>query len=185
MRPVLFSSKTPIEVEVHGDDLRKLREYGDRAQAVMAAMPELADVETSLQSGAPEVQIVYDRDRLALYGLNIRDVARLVRDKVQGFEASKFNLKDRRIPIVVRLNMDDRETVEDIRGHHHQSRRRPADPSLRRGRGDPGRGTQRGAPHRRPARGADQREHRGGLAQRRDVEDRRSACNARSPGPPR
>jgi HAE1 family hydrophobic/amphiphilic exporter-1 len=73
-------------------------------------------VESSLQSGAPEVQIVYDRDRVALYGLNIRDVARLVRDKVQGYEATKFNLKDRRIPIVVRLNMDDRETVEDVRG---------------------------------------------------------------------
>ena len=38
-----------------------------------------------------------------------------VRDKVQGFEATRFNLKDRRIPIVVRLQMDDRETVEDVR----------------------------------------------------------------------
>jgi HAE1 family hydrophobic/amphiphilic exporter-1 len=39
-----------------------------------------------------------------------------VRDKVQGFEATRFNMKDRRIPILVRLNMSDRETVENIRG---------------------------------------------------------------------
>jgi len=110
VRPVLFSSKTPIEVEVYGDDLSELR------SVAVQALPELADVETSLQRGAPEVQIVYDRDRLARYGLNIQQVAQLVRNKVQGFEATRFNLKDRRIPIVVRLAMDDRETVDDVRG---------------------------------------------------------------------
>jgi HAE1 family hydrophobic/amphiphilic exporter-1 len=116
VRPVLFSSRTPIEVEIQGDDLPKLRRHGDRAAAVMEGLDELADVETSLQRGAPEVQIVYDRDRLARYGLNILQVAQLVRNKVQGFEATRFNLKDRRIPIVVRLSMDDRETVDDVRG---------------------------------------------------------------------
>jgi HAE1 family hydrophobic/amphiphilic exporter-1 len=37
-----------------------------------------------------------------------------VRDKVKGYEATRFNLKDRRIPILVRLAMSDRETVEDV-----------------------------------------------------------------------
>jgi HAE1 family hydrophobic/amphiphilic exporter-1 len=116
LRPVLFSSKTPIEVEIQGDDLRVLKQYADRAEAAMIALPELADVETSLRSGAPEVQVVYDRDRLSRYDLNIRDVAERVRSKVKGFEATKFNLHDRRIPIVVRLAVLDRETVDDIRG---------------------------------------------------------------------
>jgi HAE1 family hydrophobic/amphiphilic exporter-1 len=115
-RPVLFSSKTPIEIEVHGIDLIQLREYADRSLEAMREIPELADVEATLKSGAPEVQIIYDRDRLSRFGLNIQEVARLVRDKVKGYEATRFNLKDRRIPIVVRLALDDRETVEDIRG---------------------------------------------------------------------
>jgi HAE1 family hydrophobic/amphiphilic exporter-1 len=115
VRPVLFSSKTPIEVEIHGDDLMQLKDYANEAAALMAGLPELADVEAMLRSGAPEVQIVYDRDRLSRYGLNIRTVATLVRDKIKGFEATSFNLTDRRIPIVVRLAVDDRETVEDIR----------------------------------------------------------------------
>jgi HAE1 family hydrophobic/amphiphilic exporter-1 len=113
-RPVLFSFKAPIEVEVHGDDLVLLRRQAEAAKAVMAGMPELADVETTLRRGAPEVQVVYDRDRLARYDLNPQQVARLVRDQVQGFEATRYNLKDRRIPIVVRLQLEDRESVEDV-----------------------------------------------------------------------
>lgn len=115
-RPVLFSSKTPIEVEIHGDDLVQLRRYSDEIRGIMETMPELADVQSTLQSGAPEIQVVYDRARLMRYGLNIGTVARLVRDKVQGFEATRFNLLDRRVPIVVRLTESDRETVEHIRG---------------------------------------------------------------------
>jgi HAE1 family hydrophobic/amphiphilic exporter-1 len=114
-RPVLFSFKAPVEVEVHSDDLILLRQQAERVKETMAAMPQLADVETTQQRGAPEVQVVYDRDLLSRYGLNLADVARLVRDKVQGFEATRFNLKDRRIPILVRLRMEDRETVEEVR----------------------------------------------------------------------
>ncbi len=113
-RPVLFSSRTPIEVEVHGDELESLKRYGEAVREVMADMPELADVELSLKSGAPEVQIVYDRDRLSRYNLNLRQTAELVRDQVQGIEATRFNMKDRRVPVIVRLAEDERESVEDI-----------------------------------------------------------------------
>jgi HAE1 family hydrophobic/amphiphilic exporter-1 len=114
-RPVLFSFKAPIEIEVHGDDLAQLRQQAQTVQETMDAMPQLADVESTQRRGAPEVQVVYNRDLLARYGMNPGQVARLVRDKVQGYEATRFNLKDRRIPIVVRLQMTDRESVEDVK----------------------------------------------------------------------
>ncbi len=114
VRPVLFSFKAPVEVEVHGDDLVSLRRQAELARQNLASMPELTDIEVSLRRGAPEVQVVYNRDLLARYGLNPQQVATLVRNQVQGFEATRFNLKDRRIPILVRLRMEDRETVQDV-----------------------------------------------------------------------
>ncbi len=113
-RPVLFSSKTPIEVDVEGDDLARLKAMAARVRGEMASLPELADVETTLRSGAPEVQIVYDRQRLARFGLDLRQVAEQVRNQVKGYEATRFNRQDRRIPVVVRLEQDDRETVRDV-----------------------------------------------------------------------
>ncbi|MBD3853595.1 MAG: efflux RND transporter permease subunit, partial [Acidobacteria bacterium] len=87
VRPVLFSFRTPIEVEIHGDNLVDLRRMSERVAEVMDSMPELADVETSQRAGAPEVQIEYDREQLARYGLNIEEVAAGVRDAVKGAEA--------------------------------------------------------------------------------------------------
>lgn len=114
-RPVLFSFKTPIEVEIHGNDLIALRRTAERVRQVMDDMPELADVETTQRRGAPEIQIEYDRERLARASLDIQDVAQLVKAAVKGEEATKYNLTDRRVPIVVRFDEKDRHTVEDIR----------------------------------------------------------------------
>jgi len=114
VRPVLFSFQTPIEVEVHGINLLALRQKAEEVKEVMAGLPALADVETTQRPGAPEVQIVYDRDQLSRYGLNIQAVARQVRDAVKGYEATLYNLGDRRIPIVVRLQEEDRRRVTDV-----------------------------------------------------------------------
>jgi hydrophobic/amphiphilic exporter-1 (mainly G- bacteria), HAE1 family len=114
VRPVLFSSKTPIVVEIQGDDLVKLKAISKQAETILAQLPALADVEASLRSGAPEIQVVYHRDKLSTYNLNIGTVARQVRDMVKGYEATRFNMKDRRIPIVARVDEDARAHVEDI-----------------------------------------------------------------------
>jgi HAE1 family hydrophobic/amphiphilic exporter-1 len=114
VRPVLFSSKTPIVVEIEGDDLAKLKAISKQAESVLSQLPVLADVEATLRSGAPEIQLTYHRDKLAAYDLNIATVARQVRDMVKGFEATRFNMKDRRIPIVARLDEPARENVADV-----------------------------------------------------------------------
>src|SRR6185503_6432201 len=114
VRPVLFSSKTPIVVEIEGDDLMKLKSLSKQAESIMAQLPALADVEATLRSGAPETQVTYHRDKLATYNLNIATVAKQVRDMVKGFEATLFNMKDRRTPIVARLDEAGRENVGDV-----------------------------------------------------------------------
>jgi HAE1 family hydrophobic/amphiphilic exporter-1 len=114
-RPVLFSFKTPIEVEVRGHDLDELAAATNAVSARLQAIPGLRDVKSSIQPGNPEVQIFYDRDALARLGLDIRNVAELVRDKVQGKEASKFNRRDRKVPIRVRADGMDEASVEELR----------------------------------------------------------------------
>ena len=106
--PALFSFKTPIEVEVRGNDLQELRRVGQEAASQLRQIPGLVDVRSSLQAGNPELQISYKRDRLANYGLRLRDVAELVRNKVQGKVATDFRQDERQIDVLVRLRKEDR-----------------------------------------------------------------------------
>lgn len=114
-RPALFSFKTPIEVEIRGYDLPTLTRLGREAERVMAEIEGLYDVQSSLQRGNPEVQIVYNRDVLAKYDLNVRSVASLVREKVQGNVVTRFREADRRIDVLVRVDESDRAGVSDLR----------------------------------------------------------------------
>lgn len=114
VRPVLFSFHKPIVVEIQGDDLPTLRQLAQEAETLLQSHRELADVETTLRQGAPEIQIAYDRQRLSHYGLNLGQVAEQVKTLVKGFEATRYNLKDRRIPIIVQLEEADRRFMRQI-----------------------------------------------------------------------
>jgi HAE1 family hydrophobic/amphiphilic exporter-1 len=113
--PALFSFKTPIEVEIRGYDLRRLRQLSLEAESRMASLPGLVDVKSSLQAGNPELQISYKRDQLAAYGLSLRNVAELVRHKVQGKVATDFRQNERQIDVLVRLREEDRLGLDELR----------------------------------------------------------------------
>jgi multidrug efflux pump subunit AcrB len=112
--PTLFSFKNPIEIEVRGHDLTLLKRLSREAEAALSHVPGLVDVRSTLQAGHPEIQIVYHRDRLAEYGLNLRTVADLIRTKVQGRVATEFRREDRLIDIVVRLREQDRLGLAEL-----------------------------------------------------------------------
>jgi HAE1 family hydrophobic/amphiphilic exporter-1 len=114
-RPVLFSFKTPVEVELRAGDLESLAVATTAVQARLERLPALRDVKASIQPGSPEVHIVYDRDELTRRGLDIRAVAELVRDKVQGSEATKYTRVDRKIPVRVRLRGADEASLQELR----------------------------------------------------------------------
>ncbi|RMG94848.1 MAG: efflux RND transporter permease subunit [Deltaproteobacteria bacterium] len=114
-RPVLFSFKTPVEVEVRGYDLDDLAQATELVAERLRRIEGLRDVAGSIRPGSPEIQIEYDRDALARLGLDVRTVAELVRDKVQGNEATQFNQRDRKIPVRVRLANARNLTTEQLR----------------------------------------------------------------------
>ena len=114
VRPVLFSSNKPIVVEIQGENLTTLQRMAQEAEVLLQEHSELADVETTLKRGAPEIQISYDRQSLSRFGLNLAQVAEQVKNLVKGFEATRYNLKDRRIPIIVQLQEEDRELIHHI-----------------------------------------------------------------------
>lgn len=113
-RPVLFSFKTPIEIEIKGQDREYLKRYSDESVQAIAALPGLTDVTNSIQPGSPELQINFDRDKLRLHGLDIYQVAQMVRDMVEGSIATELRRADRLYDIRVRLQRSDIRNRVDL-----------------------------------------------------------------------
>ena len=112
---MLFSFKTPIELEIHGYNLTKLQQTVSQLEDDLTGIPGLFDVKSSMQRGNPEVQIVYNRALLAKYNLNILEVASIVRNKIRGDVATEFKEQDRKIDVLVQLREKDRESIDDLR----------------------------------------------------------------------
>ena len=113
-RPALFSFKTPIEVIIQGYNLLALKTQAERLKQRMEQIPGLSDLKASTEGGNPEVQIRFDRRRLASFGMTVSQGANLVRNKVLGEVPTAFNERDRKIDIRVRLQEEDRHSIEDV-----------------------------------------------------------------------
>ncbi len=114
-RPSYFSVKTPIEVIIFGDDLEELRSYSLETARVLADVPGLVDVRSSLEAGNPELQVVFDRQRLAALGLDMGVLSETLRNRVLGVVPTRFKEQDRQIDIRIRNRVQDRQSVQDVR----------------------------------------------------------------------
>jgi len=114
-KPTYFSLKTPLEVVLFSDDLEVLGAYTPQLADALSGVAGLVDVRSSLEEGNPELQVVFHRDRLAALGLDMRQVAETLRDRVLGAVPTRFREADRQIDIRVRNLEDHRASVEDIR----------------------------------------------------------------------
>jgi hydrophobic/amphiphilic exporter-1 (mainly G- bacteria), HAE1 family len=113
-RPSLFTFKTPIEIEISGFDLDKLKEAGDAVARKLSANDRFADVKSTMETGSPEIQILFDRDRAAALGLQVHEVADRVVSNVRGDVATRYSWRDRKIDVLVRAREADRASIDEI-----------------------------------------------------------------------
>jgi len=114
-RPTLFSFRTPIEVEVRGYNLQELERLSMDLAQEMRNIEGLRDVKASTEGGNPEVQIVFNRRRLAHAGLDVATIGNIIRNKVLGEVSTELNRQDRKVDIRVRARQEDRNNVEALR----------------------------------------------------------------------
>jgi HAE1 family hydrophobic/amphiphilic exporter-1 len=114
-QPTLFTFKTPVEVEIAGFDLVKLKDISRSIAQRLETSGRFADVKSTMESGHPEIRILFDREKTAALGLQVYEVADRVVNKVRGEVASRYSWHDRRIDILVRTREEDRNSVDQLR----------------------------------------------------------------------
>jgi cobalt-zinc-cadmium resistance protein CzcA len=106
--------KSDVGISLYGDDLEKLREKADEIAKAVAKVPGAADVQVEQTGGLPYLRVVVDRQAVARYGVNARDVLDAVA-VIGGKEVGQVFEGQRRFPIQVRLGPDWRADLDRVR----------------------------------------------------------------------
>ncbi|MDT8339886.1 MAG: efflux RND transporter permease subunit [Longimicrobiales bacterium] len=100
------SSGPAVNVEIVGEDPAVLKALSEGAIEVLQNHPvftRMVGLESDLDAARPELSVVVDREKAALWDLSTADVGRAVRGAIQGIEAAKYRTGTDEYDIVVRL----------------------------------------------------------------------------------
>src|SRR5258706_11200804 len=103
-----------IQFMIAGPDLKKLEEYSSKIVAKMKTIPDAVDVDSTLISGKPELQLEVDRDTAADLGVRVGDASQALNTLVAGQDATTFNQGTDQYDVTVRAINPFRTSAEGL-----------------------------------------------------------------------
>jgi CzcA family heavy metal efflux pump len=111
---MLSGTRASIAVKIFGDDLAELRRVAEEVRGVMSGVSGAVDVSIEQQVDIPQLAVVFDRDRIARYGLRAGALAGSVETALAGHVVTQVLEEQRTYDVVVRYgdrHRADRDSV--------------------------------------------------------------------------
>jgi heavy metal efflux system protein len=112
---LMTGSKQDIAIKIFGDDLNTLSDKASEIEKVIRSIPGVQDINVEKVTGLAQVQVEYNRDRMAQYGLSVEEVNSVLRAAFAGSQAGVVFDEEKRFGLVVRLDKDYRQNLVDIK----------------------------------------------------------------------
>ena len=112
---MLSGTRANIAIKVFGTDLGRLFTLSNDNKTAIAETPGLVDLSVEQQVEIPQIQIKARRDMLARYGITIGEFAEFIDAGLAGEKVGDVYEGDRSFDLVVRLNEENRGSIENIR----------------------------------------------------------------------
>ena len=90
---------------------KKLKKF----EKLITHIEGVEDINVEKVTGLAQIQVEYNRDRLAQYGLSVEEVNRVLRAAFAGSQAGVVYDEEKRFALVVRLDKDYRQNLEDVK----------------------------------------------------------------------
>jgi HAE1 family hydrophobic/amphiphilic exporter-1 len=103
-----------VEIKVFGHDINTAMATAKELQTKMSKLSTMRDAQLSREDLQPEFNVQFDRDKLAYYGLNASTIAQFIRNRIYGYECTKYREDGDEYDIVVRYAEPYRESIEDV-----------------------------------------------------------------------
>lgn len=90
LKSILGTDEAPLVVEVKGEELGEIETIVNQVKEKMTGIEGLFNVQTSIEDGAPEVEVHVDRIRAGMYNIDINTVITQIQDQLEGKNAGQM-----------------------------------------------------------------------------------------------
>jgi heavy metal efflux system protein len=111
---LVAGTRAQVILKLFGDELEVLRQKVDEIAHVLPEVRGCADIVVEKISGQPYISVQVDRNRIARYGLNVRDVLTIIEIAVGGKAATQVYEGNRAFDLTVRFPEEARNSVEKL-----------------------------------------------------------------------
>ena len=109
-----MGGQSSIDFEVYGYDFAETDSVAQQLKRVLNNIKGTADVIISRSDYQPEYQVDFDREKLAIYGLNLQTAATYLRNRINGSIASRYREEGEEYDIKVMYAPENRTSIADI-----------------------------------------------------------------------
>lgn len=103
-----------VAVKIFGENLDSLMSYANKVNSIIQTVQGTTAPQVEQVTGLPQINIKYDRVRMANYGLSIEDVNDIVSTAFAGKSSGMVYENERRFDLVVRLHDEHRNNIDDV-----------------------------------------------------------------------
>jgi HAE1 family hydrophobic/amphiphilic exporter-1 len=106
-----MGGESNVAIEIFGYDFNTTNRIAEEFRQRLSNMPETKNIVVSRKNDKPELQVVLDREKMALHGLNSATVSTMIRNRVNGMIASRFKEEGEEYDIRIRLSEEYRNSI--------------------------------------------------------------------------
>ncbi len=103
-----------LDFEVYGYDFAETDSVAANLKKILLGINGTADVLISRADYQPEYQVDFDREKLAMYGINLTTAASYLRNRINGATATYFREDGEEYNVKVMYDKENRKSLEDI-----------------------------------------------------------------------
>ncbi len=109
-----MGGQTTADFEIYGYDMTATDSVAAQLKRAMLGVKGVSEVNISRSDYQPEYQVDFDREKLALHGLNLSTAGTFLRNRINGATASKYREDGDEYDIKVRYAPEFRTSLESI-----------------------------------------------------------------------
>jgi len=110
----MMGGQSTLDVDIYGYDFQQTDKIAKDLSERIAKIPGLVNVKVSRGDYTPEYQVEFDREKLAINGLNISTASNFLRNRINGLTASLYREDGEEYSIRVVYGPEYRQSIEDI-----------------------------------------------------------------------